>query len=99
MDPKDIFEPVTPENIVQVVTGLVGEVDVKEVVEAVTEVGKDVEEIVVATLNIKTVDDVVKVAEEVEVVVQQCSTMAVFRRLLQSLSQLLSRRTVPLKSE
>lgn len=99
MDPKDIFEPVSPENIVQVVTGLVGEVDVKEVVEAVTEVGKDVEEIVVATLNIKTVDDVVKVAEEVEVVVQQCSTMAVFRRLLQSLSRLLSRRTVPLKSE
>ena len=99
MDPKDIFEPVTPENIVEVVTGLVGEVDVKEVVEAVSEVKKDVEEIVVATLNIKTVDDVIKVAEEVEVVVQQCSTMAVFRRLLQSLSQLLSRRTVPLKSE
>ena len=99
MDPKDIFEPVSPENIVQVVTGLVGEVDVKEVVEAVTEVGKDVEEIVAATLNIKTVDDVVKVAEEVEVVVQQCTTMGVFRRLLQSLSRLLSRRTVPLKSE
>jgi hypothetical protein len=99
MDAKDIFEPVTPENIVEVVTGLVGEVDVKEVVETVSEVKKDVEEIVVATLNIKTVDDVVRVAEEVEVVVQQCSTMAVFRRLLQSLSRLLSRRTVPLKSE
>jgi len=99
MDSKDIFEPISPENIAEVVTGIVGEVDVKEVVEAVNEVKKDVEEIVVATLNIKTVDDAVRVAKEVEVVSQQCSTMAVFRRLLQSLSQLLSRRTVPLKSE
>ena len=96
MDPRDIIESVKPE---EVVAELSKGIDVKSIVEAGTAVEKEVEEIIVATLNIKTVEDVLKVEKEVEEVVQKCSTMGLIRTLLQNLSQLLSRRTVPLKSE